>query len=96
MRQLTRLVAKGLFVAVGSAVVGLSSPVGSAHAEPGVLCDHRGMEHVKRHGGQLADDAYHRSRSENVTCSSDTSGGNGEFHLPKLPVRDKHRWYRND
>ena len=40
-------------------------------AEASVVCEHRGMKHIERHGGKLVDDQYHRSHHERPTCDPD-------------------------
>ncbi|WP_419719737.1 DUF7199 family protein [Mycobacterium avium] len=62
-----RLIAALVIVAAGAVVV----PAPAAVAKPLIGCEHRGFDHIKRHGGKLADDYYHRSHQERVTCDPD-------------------------
>lgn len=57
---------RATLAAVLTAAGVLASP-GQAMALPGT-CEHRGIGHIERHGGKLADDAYHRSNGERITC----------------------------
>jgi len=57
-------------------------------ADADVTCDHRGFDHIQRHGGKLADDYYHISKHEPTTCDTDTNDG----HTPADddPNEEKH------
>lgn len=55
-------------VGVGLGLAALSSP---AVAEAGSRCEHRDIGHIDKHGGEKADDAYHRARGERTTCEND-------------------------
>lgn len=59
-------------------------PAPDADAVPG-LCEHRGMDHIDRHGGKLADDAWHRDHHEQVTCDADGKDHRGDDH-PEEPA----------
>lgn len=75
------VLALGLFLAAPG--------IGTAQAVPLVGCEHREPGHVDKHGGQLVDDEYHRSRGESVTCvpaETDTGSGSDETH--KRPDND--------
>lgn len=66
---------------------GLATPV--AHADDlGLTCEHRGLDHIQRHGGKTEDDLYHRLHGEQVTCDGkDEPRGDYdpyEKHDPKL------------
>jgi hypothetical protein len=43
-------------------------------SDAAVTCDHRGYEHIQRHGGKLADDYWHISRHEPTTCDDRNDG----------------------
>lgn len=52
----------GLVVGV---LIALPAP---ADSDASVDCEHRGMEHIQRHGGKLEDDRFHIAHGERVTC----------------------------
>lgn len=52
-----------------AAAIGLGlflTPIPTVSASP--LCEHRGIAHVERHGGTIADREYHLARGERVSC----------------------------
>jgi hypothetical protein len=74
-------------LAIGAAALfGLPAP--DSAAIPGT-CEHRGGDHIGRHGGKLEDDRFHLSRGERVTCDGDTDHKDsqpGERHEKSAPV----------
>jgi hypothetical protein len=70
-------------LAVGAAGV----QIARAHAtDDPAICDHRGFMHIERHGGQEADDHWHRSHGQSVTCVEDKrQPGEKDDDEPKEP-----------
>lgn len=61
----------GLCAAV---VIGNAPAIIAEEARAETTCDHRGFDHIKRHGGKLADDYYHIGHHEPVTCDDQDDG----------------------
>lgn len=94
-----------------AAAIGLGlflTPIPTVSASP--LCKHRGIAHVQRHGGTIADREYHLARGERVSCEPEDTDPHPVVtptapttYVP-VPVQteededddDHHHWHRKN
>ncbi|SKM98233.1 Uncharacterised protein [Mycobacteroides abscessus subsp. massiliense] len=95
-------------IGLGLALTPFASPI-AAHAIP-LTCEHRGVDHVERHGGTVKDREYHLARGERVSCEPEDKHPHPSVtptapttYVP-VPVQteededddDHHHWHRKN
>ncbi|WP_436971802.1 DUF7199 family protein [Mycobacteroides abscessus] len=91
-------------IALGVFIAPCVIPV-TAHAFPSA-CEHRGRDHVERHGGTVKDREYHLARGERVSCEPEDTEPHPSVTPTYVPVPvqdeededddDHHRWHRKN
>jgi hypothetical protein len=69
---------------VAAALVTAGLLVGIApEATAGPLCVHRGVGHIEKHGGKIADDQWHLGHGEPVTCDDNDNRDDPRHDAPE-------------
>lgn len=81
------------WIAAWAVIVGITAAscnAAPADAAPGVGCEHRGGDHIARHGGKAEDDAYHRLHHERVTCDGPGEESGDRYPQERHDGKDEH------